>query len=377
MKIIIISILTLFVLYTSSNAQTQKPKSHYDNKINCSSCHSCEVPTKENPCLLACPREMIVTKKRKIEEGPDVITINKLKNDENNYKEVQFTHRLHAEMAEFSGGCNLCHHYNPPGKIVGCDGCHNPSRKREDINHIDLKGAYHRQCMDCHRKWSGSTDCVECHQPVKKESDKNKQTKSSAKKVHTKLESPAKIEFKTPKAKYNIVTFFHKEHIELFALDCLSCHTNESCVKCHDKRPVNLKPKRTVDKKHKLCSSCHDTKSNNNCQSCHSEKEVMGFNHLTSTGFSLEKYHAKVKCQKCHTSTGKFTGLTNNCNSCHKSWKKDKFNHKVTGLTLDEAHIDLDCESCHTNASYEKPECTPCHDDKNYPVHLPGKKVKK
>jgi hypothetical protein len=377
MKKIFLFIITL-VFLTNVNGQVKKMgESHSQKALNCDNCHSCSIPTKENPCLRDCPRESIATTKQKPEEGPDVIVINKLKGNQDIYKEVTFSHRLHAEMSEMSGGCVTCHHYNPPGKIIGCDNCHNSSRKRDDVNRPDLKGAYHRQCMDCHREWSGGVECSACHQLKTKDPSKDKLVASTAKKSHAKLETPEKITFKTPKAEGKTVNFFHKEHIDLFGLDCQSCHSNDGCVKCHDQRPASAKPKMSVDLKHKACSSCHDTKSKNNCVTCHNDKDARGFNHLASTGFNLSSYHSKLSCVRCHTTQGKFIGLSKNCNTCHGTWTKEKFNHKVTGLVLNEIHIEFDCESCHTNPTYAKPECATCHDDYTFPKFIPGKKVKR
>ncbi len=81
------------------------------------------------------------------------------------YDPVNFSHRAHAEMSGISGGCKMCHHYNPPGKIVNCEYCHEKERNRTDITKPDLKGAYHRQCIDCHKQWNKSTDCIQCHSP--------------------------------------------------------------------------------------------------------------------------------------------------------------------------------------------------------------------
>ena len=81
------------------------------------------------------------------------------------YGPVHFAHKMHADMSEMSGGCYGCHHYNSTSMaILSCRECHPKARAREDISMPDLKGAYHRQCMDCHRQWNHSTDCNGCHQ---------------------------------------------------------------------------------------------------------------------------------------------------------------------------------------------------------------------
>ena len=364
----------ILILSINSNAQSKNLTSHAEKALNCSNCHSCEIPTKENPCLKACPRETMVTVRQKPEDGPQVITINKLSGNEDLYKEVIFTHRLHSEMSEMSGGCVSCHHYNPPGKIISCNNCHNPDRKRTDINRPDLKAAYHRQCMDCHREWSGNVDCVTCHQLNKSNLSNEELVKKAKEKVHPKVETPNKIKFQTPDATASSVTFFHKEHIELFNIECQTCHANEGCVKCHDMRPEAMKKPRTVDIQHQLCSDCHNT--DDNCESCHTDKEKKGFNHLISTGFNLSQYHSKISCNRCHVKEGKFTGLKKECSNCHGEWTWDNFDHKVTKIILDEIHGEFECENCHSEKDYSKPTCVNCHDDITYPEFIPGKRVK-
>jgi hypothetical protein len=91
---------------------------------------------------------------------------------------VEFSHELHMEEIDVGkiNDCLDCHHdFNEDGENVldedlleegneeiYCTSCH-PTMK------IDLKKAYHRQCMGCHRKLRKSGDdtgpelCGECH----------------------------------------------------------------------------------------------------------------------------------------------------------------------------------------------------------------------
>jgi len=55
-KKISITLFTLAVLSLPAFAQD-----HSQLKFNCSLCHACETPTKSNPCLIACPREKMMT----------------------------------------------------------------------------------------------------------------------------------------------------------------------------------------------------------------------------------------------------------------------------------------------------------------------------
>ena len=357
------------------NGQSKFSTTHSNQNLTCSSCHSCTIPTKENPCIKPCPRESMIRVDQKPEEGPRIIVIDKLR-DTDIYAPVKFSHLAHAEMSDMTGGCRTCHHYNPPGNVIGCSDCHEVSRNRTDISKPDLKGAYHQQCMTCHRSWSGKTDCIECHAAKEKADLKPVKAKDEkAKRIHPEIKTPDKITYNTKTDRGKLVTFYHNDHTDLFRLECSKCHSNESCAKCHSqiKKPADLKI--TFEEQHKKCSNCHETK--NNCNTCHSNKETERFNHKVSTGFDLSKFHSKLSCIRCHTTPAKFTGLNKDCVTCHGSWSWDNFNHKITGLVLDELHGEFDCESCHKEKSYASPSCGDCHDDKTYPKEKPGKLIKR
>ena len=53
----------------------------------------------------------------------------------------------------------------------------------------------------------------------------------SVSRLHPKIITPVTIKFDTPKANGKMVTFYHSQHIDLFGLECQSCHSNESCGK--------------------------------------------------------------------------------------------------------------------------------------------------
>lgn len=357
-------------------AQSKVNTNHQYQDLKCSTCHSCDIPTKEKPCLIKCPRDKMVSITQKPEDGPNVLTIDRLKKQTDIYEPVIFTHRLHAEMSDMAGGCQMCHHYNPPGKIIGCKECHSVERNRQDISKPDLKGAYHQQCMNCHRQWSGKVECVSCHELNSNQKVSKKESeKDLNKKVHTKIEPPKIIKFDTPKSSVKTVTFLHEEHIKTFSIECQKCHSNESCNKCHYKfKPVPASQKSTLEK-HAKCSNCHDTKSN--CSMCHTNNVTTTFNHFERTGFDINKYHGKLSCQRCHVEKGKFTGLVSDCSSCHGIWTKENFKHSVVGLKLDETHSEFDCTECHQEKNYKNPTCKNCHDDKSYPKDKPGIMVKK
>lgn len=371
-----LAILILMIIAVQVNGQTKKP--HSQMQVDCSTCHSCENPTKLDPCLNACPRLEMVTVHQSAAKAPDVIKLNKFKNTsfEDNYKPVQFSHLLHAEMADMAGGCESCHHYNPPGDIMACSDCHEAERKREDVSKPDLKGAFHQQCMSCHREWNSNTQCSDCHL-LNSEIAEGKVPGKTVKKggVHPPVTTPVKVVYETGSDEGDLVTFFHSEHTGLFGLECTSCHTNQGCVTCHNTREGIEVSMFGDDDAHSKCRDCHDTEDN--CESCHSDETREPFNHAVRTGFNLTKYHSNAACIQCHKAEGKFTGLTGNCFNCHGDWEDGDFEHSVTGLELDDIHIDNACEDCHTTGDLrDKPTCDNCHDEISYPDDLPGERVK-
>lgn len=366
----------IFIFSSFLIAQSKIGVNHQNQTLKCSTCHTCEIPTKEKPCLIKCPRDQMISIDIKPEEGPKVLTIDRLKNQTDIYEPVIFTHRLHAEMAEMAGGCKMCHHYNPPGNVIGCKECHSVERFRGDVSKPDLKGAYHQQCMNCHRQWSGKVECESCHKlnAIQRKSNKLKEINID-KKVHQKIEPPKTVTFNTPNTKGKIVTFLHDEHVKLFSLECQDCHSNESCNKCHYKFKPTPASKLSTNEKHLKCSNCHDAKSN--CSTCHSNVISYGFEHKKRTGFDISKFHKNLTCQRCHVEKGKFTGLSSDCSTCHGIWNKTNFKHSLTGLSLDETHNEFECAECHQNKNYQNPVCSNCHDDKKYPNEKPGKILRK
>lgn len=375
MKRIIFGIIFFSTLIYSQNKNLSK---HSLEQTNCKSCHSCEVPTKQNPCLNPCPREEMVTINQLPNQAPEIIKIDDIADK---YLPVSFSHKIHAQMSEMGGGCGSCHHYNTSGPILECSSCHSAERKRDDLSRPDLQAAYHRQCINCHREWSGSTDCKSCHlqKGAKTTSDKN-----LAGKDHPKIVEPTKLVFETNYQKGKLVTFYHDQHVNLFGADCVSCHKQENCTKCHStSKTINnqialakmpIKVSKSKEENHKQCFSCHE---NDECSSCHKDKEMTPFNHKISTGWALGKFHEKLECEKCHGSKGTFTKLSNSCVSCHKDFTAGSFNHAKTGLKLDEIHAELDCGDCHTDNNFSKaPDCSGCHDDKSFPKDKPGSIIK-
>lgn len=370
----------LFLLVSNIPAQEKKQHETGQQPLDCKICHTCEKPTVRNPCLHQCPR-FDMTIHHSSQDAPEVIVIDILSSL---YVPVIFSHQLHAQMADMSGGCRICHHRNPPGAILDCGDCHELSPKRADLRKPSLKGAYHRQCLGCHREWSHSTKCAVCH-ALKSELTEEivrSDTTDIVETTHPPIPEPEKLVYETNNKDGKLVSFYHNEHVQLFSLKCVSCHNKESCSKCHDlKKPTlveqiqagkTIKVQKTKDDHHKACFNCH---SNEKCKFCHTNKEKKPFNHLTRTGWRLAPYHTRMACRECHQELQKFSGLDKNCDHCHQNWNLENFDHTLTGLILDENHRENECEDCHLDRIYTStPNCENCHDeDISYPKKKPGK----
>lgn len=124
-------------------------------------------------------------------DAPEAVTIDVLAEY---YAPVEFDHQMHVDLAE---DCSVCHHHTTgTGTLdpycgrchkdyqeqaqVACQDCHlvNPfsadainRMSAENRYHVDvygLKGAYHRNCIDCHREMDGPTGCQDCHPRTEK-----------------------------------------------------------------------------------------------------------------------------------------------------------------------------------------------------------------
>jgi hypothetical protein len=354
-------------------------KDHAKQAIDCKTCHYCEYPTINDPCLFNCPRSEMVSIHHSADEGPEIVEMDMIKGD---YGVVIFSHKLHAEMSEMSGGCESCHHYNTTGPVLKCITCHEPNRIREDLSKPDLEAAYHRQCLSCHRQWSRETTCQACHinqnsPDIAKTIQRIKESK------HEPVHSPQKIVYETEYEKGKLVTFFHEQHTKTFNLACKNCHQDDNCMKCHD---VNLKKLHSeqndnqrkkvhysFEDHHKACITCHEK---DDCGKCHKSREMEQFEHFRSTGFDLNPRHSMLKCTACHKQQGTYKGLSKNCTSCHSNFAQGKFDHRRIGLELDDIHTDMECGDCHKGNNFGAiPKCNDCHDDKYHPHSLPGKRI--
>ncbi len=176
---------------------------------DCLVCHTCEIPTKVNPCLRSCPRGEMITVHHPAVAVPDTILMEKLTGSPGLYEPALFAHRAHAKMSEMSGKCVMCHHYNPPGGVLPCSDCHasGSTTRNLDLSKPGLKGAYHRQCVNCHREWGGTTECESCHLAKTRTSAVVPGSRSVKGVLH--VTRPVRLVFETKADEGRLVTFLH------------------------------------------------------------------------------------------------------------------------------------------------------------------------
>ena len=364
---------------------------------DCLRCHSCDRPTPKDKCFLhSCTRDKAHERHVPMSDdrGPDVVILSEL---ENAYLPVPFDHKGHADMAEMSQGCVTCHHHTPAGqRHPPCRTCHDISSAGTDIYKPGLKGAYHRECVNCHREWIDENNCATCHMP-KAGLPKDRDGKVAFTKdemlglmhplgmMHPPIPEPNTETYRAqsgqnPGAQ---VIFRHQEHVRRFGLRCVECHSDQSCTKCHAKER-EPRQAQTLEEHHKPCLRCHAddiddaNKTAGGCKHCHwqaDEPKPGRFDHA-STGWPLGLFHADNSCRDCHNAVP-FTKLDRGCNTCHSAWSPSLFNHGVTGQVLDDNHADHDCEDCHIDRMFARPPtCDQCHDEEDdgiaFPARRPG-----
>ncbi len=371
MKTILLGLLTLmFIVGSMSNVNSHE---HPLRHLDCSECHTCDRPTAKEPCLIACPRIAAAhsTSKHSLKEAPDSMVLNTL---ENLYGPVAFNHKQHAEMSEMGFDCATCHHYSPAGEIPSCNECHPAEGISVNLSQPNLKGAYHRQCLGCHREWNHETKCIVCHEPERftGAEDVVQDPTDILGISHPVITVPTKKVYDTPYDKGPKVTFYHNEHVDLFDLKCVDCHQEENCGYCHHLGKTTPVVK-TMEEVHSICNDCH---LEDKCSKCHGYEEKPPFTHDVS-GWHLSKYHTDLECRNCHPTGKRISTMNGDCTNCHAGWNQSNFRHSVVGLQLDETHLEFECEDCHADLHYHQtPTCDNCHDDDhNYKKEPPGERL--
>jgi predicted CXXCH cytochrome family protein len=234
---------------------------------------------------------------------------------------VSFNHAGHIGMA---GDCSVCHHHTPQGQQhPECQSCHGLQPKGEEIRMPSLKGAFHRQCMGCHREWAHADDCQTCHQP--NGSSHGQTATTTTRPLYMGGEHPAiaKPDVEVYKAEYkpgvqSIVVFHHNDHIERYGNTCADCHRSDNCTRCHAAGGQREQKVDTWEDRHQFCSACHKVDDATQCVRCHSTEgapKPKPFDHA-ETGWALASYHQPVGCRACHKQVP-FRAMDTRCDSCH------------------------------------------------------------
>ena len=357
---------------------------------DCGRCHTCDSPTTRHPCLVfSCTRHKPWRNARyRIDQpAPDVVILDELADA---YLPVPFDHKGHAEMAEMGEGCVTCHHYTPAGQQhPACKTCHDISADMADIDKPALRGAYHQQCLNCHREWMNEKDCDACHLAKTGNAKDNRTALSPTKddllgRMHPPIPEPDGDTYRSTSRRLPgwSVIFRHRDHVHRFGLKCVDCHHERSCARCHTKDTEQARS-HAIAEHHASCVRCHkhdmdlSGRHAGRCERCHWREDRPSperFDH-GSTGWPLNRFHQATSCRSCHISVP-FAKLDRDCNSCHSDWSPTVFDHRVTGQVLDVDHVDIDCEECHTKRRYDRPPtCDECHDEDEgiaFPAERPG-----
>ena len=353
-------------------------------QADCAGCHACDQPTKENPCLRMCPRsvsEVIANAAHEVLPNA-VILLEAFEWEDKRFMPVPFNHKVHADMAGMAGGCEVCHHHTSQGQLhPPCRACHKADFEKGNVDEMrmpSLKGAYHRQCMGCHRNWSHNTKCSICHLPKGDQprpiTPEQVLPPGDVAGAHPPIPEPDNILQKTNYEAGPNVMFRHRDHVERYGYECERCHRGQNCSRCHEQAE---KPKADLAnvkaQTHDQCFSCHEDDSCERCHTTEDSPERKPFDH-SATGFPLEQYHGKLSCKACHKRLQFLRELQQDCSSCHKDWKPETFNHAVTGQALDDNHSAVECRQCHTDGRFiAPPSCTECHEsDVAFPARRPG-----
>ena len=194
---------------------------------------------------------------------------------------------------------------------------------------------------------------------------------------------------------------------------CTSCHSlgktisSQKCLTCHTELASRISARKGLHARYagKECVECHKEHHGRDFSIVHFDKS--SFDH-SQTGYGLEGKHARVDCEKCHSS-GHITaadiksnaallksrtsmGLSSDCLSCHPDthrgqlshdclqchvmdgWKPAaKFNHDRAKFPLTGKHARVECGKCHKPAAGEGSPiqfvriafstCSSCHGD--------------
>ncbi|HNR33514.1 MAG TPA: cytochrome c3 family protein, partial [Candidatus Hydrogenedentes bacterium] len=364
-----VAVLSVVLVTISAAASSQHPGMELPPGVECRHCHAVERPEPGQAPLRSCPHPESTEDRARGEadDAPDVFILDSLSEV---YVPVVFPHKLHAFMAGMgTDGCATCHHHTQEGRITRCGTCHGGPDAPVNLRRPSLKGAYHRQCLSCHREWSHETGCIHCH--AKREPDAAPQEDAPmvddvTGAPHPRVHAPTATVYTVEGLEEGpIVTFNHHDHVDAFGLRCVDCHQRENCGNCHDTaRAASGRQELRADPHEELCGTCHAAEVKNECAYCHTVAPHKRFNHARDAEFLLKPYHATLQCRACHArDERRFTSLPKECAACHgDNWPPKDFAHDRVGVALDAVHAEASCMDCHVEGFERQVRCGSCHE---------------
>ncbi len=282
--------------------------------------------------------------------GPDVLMLDQVPGC---YGAVRFDHRLHVGMSKIGDGCKVCHHTEA---IQPCRTCHEPVTSSVTTDWPGLRGAYHQQCLSCHREWAHENACGFCHTDPSSVIGPRGRAHSAFKLQEPRSTAQKTYLYRTAHPGMPVVTFHHADHAEVFGLSCADCHGGNSCGQCHG--PAAERP---VVTRQDTCYRCH---SSDRCITCHRLTERPRFNHAECANWRLRPGHDDLACADCHGAQ-RMPGRPSSeaCRSCHAAQSGGTFDHASTGVVLFGDHALFGCLDCHAGGDdREIARCTSCHE---------------
>ncbi|USN99135.1 MAG: hypothetical protein H6810_00190 [Phycisphaeraceae bacterium] len=330
----------------------------------------------EGAAGIATPTPAEPSQEIKAEAPQGVIVLNNLSL---HYGPVSFDHGLHVKMADFENGCANCHHdiskvEGHDAEIMACRDCHVPHTTADELEEssgkvlLGLKGAYHRQCLSCHKDWSHENACGFCHMPAQGFGSIGGAVLSYHG-VAEHQEAQQTYVYETRHRPLPMATFHHADHAQKFGLSCVDCHHGASCGDCHGSGSVSYK----MDHRMGTCFQCHGW---DNCVTCHDRGEKPAFDHTRRAGWTLEPSHDEMGCTSCHSPEHRFEAPSSaRCRACHRVGSDGAFDHAEFGVPLLGDHEYIDCVMCHRGRVHigVVADCAACHADKHFPEDLPGR----
>ncbi|MBK6998376.1 MAG: cytochrome c3 family protein [Lewinellaceae bacterium] len=265
-----------------------------------------------------------------------------------------------CHLTDFNATTNPNH--KQAGFSTDCLECHDPLKPgwgTEKVNHDFFpltKGHEISDCAKCHVGGDFSstpTNCFACHQPDFEGATNPNHVQANFPNdcavCHT--TDPDWMPAQYTQHDVEFFPIYSGKHKGQWSL-CADCHTNPSnfaefsCTTCH------INPE-TDDGHNGVNGYVYE---NSACLSCHPTGDAdNAFDHNT-TNFPLTGAHLSADCLDCHA--GGYAGTPTQCSACHTTDFNGTTNPNHVAL-----NIPTDCAMCHTTAPGWEPATFPIHND--------------